>query len=232
MILRKELRAKTKKNWKQIDYENIDISTICSENEEFFKIDESQNFQNVLNETKNTDIFTTKNVNWAIDQYEYKTIIEITKQRFKTLYSNSTKKTKINNRSKRSTKADKSVISNLNAENTINYIIDQINRVFENNASQEKFVLNINQTLNNMINTFEKIEVEKIIDNEQKIRELVQQSWAMIFFIRQSHFHNFILTAVMHDRIERIQQMMNDAFEESTSSIKKLIKKKQHATLS
>ena len=40
MILKKELRAKTKKIEKKIDYKNIDISTICSENEEFFKIDE------------------------------------------------------------------------------------------------------------------------------------------------------------------------------------------------
>ena len=63
MILKRKFRAETKKNCKKIDYENIDTLTICFENEEFFKIDESQNFQNVLNETKDTDISTTKNVN-------------------------------------------------------------------------------------------------------------------------------------------------------------------------
>ena len=51
-----------------------------------------------------------------------------------------------------------------------------MNKVFENDASQKKFVSSINQTLNDMINTLEKIKVEKIIDNEQKICELVQQS--------------------------------------------------------
>ena len=95
------------------------------------------------------------------------------KQRFKTPYSNSTKKTKINDRSKRSTKADKSIINNLNAKNTINYIIDQMNKIFENDASQKKFILNMNQTLNKMINTFEKM---NMISNEQKIHELIQRN--------------------------------------------------------
>ena len=53
----------------------------------------------------------------------------------------------------------------------------------------------------------------------------------MIFFIRQQNSHNFILTTIMHDKIERIQQMMNDVFEESTLSVKKLTEKKQHAML-
>ena len=61
----------------------------------------------------------------------------------------------------------------MNAKNTINYIIDQMNKIFENNASQKKFVLNMNQTLNEMIDTFEKINV---ISNERKIRELIQQN--------------------------------------------------------
>ena len=64
----------------------------------------------------------------------------------------------------------------MNAKNTINYIIDQINKVFENDASQEKFILNMNQALNKMIDTFEKMKMKKIVDNEQKIRELIQQS--------------------------------------------------------
>ena len=129
-----------------------------------------------MNETKNTNISTTKNVIWAIGQYKHKTVIETTKRRPRTFYSNSTKKARINDQSKRSTKADKSVINNLNAEDTINYIINQMNRVFENDASQEKSVSNINQTLNDMINTFEKMEMKKIVDNERKIRGLVQQS--------------------------------------------------------
>ena len=139
---------------------------------------------------------------------------------------------KINDWSRRNLEIDESLINNLNAENTINYIIDQINKVFENDASQKKFILNINQTLNKMIDTFEKIKMKKIINNERKIRELIQQSWAIIFFIRQQNSHNFILTAVMHDKIERIQRMTNDMFEESRSSIKKLTKKKQHAIFS
>ena len=85
------------------------------------------------------------------------------------------KKAKINNRSKRSL-GNKSITNNLNAEDTINYIIDEINKVFENDTSQKKSVLSINQTLNKMIDTFERIKMRKIIDNERKIRELVQQN--------------------------------------------------------
>ena len=129
-----------------------------------------------MNETKDTNTSTTKNVNWAIGQYEHKTIIETTKRRSKTFYSNSTKETKINDRSRRSLEADKSIISNLNAKDTIDYIIDRINKVFENDASQEKSVSDIDQTLNDMINTFEKMEMRKIIDNERKIHELIQQN--------------------------------------------------------
>ena len=51
-----------------------------------------------------------------------------------------------------------------------------MNKIFENDAAQKKIVSNINQALNEMINTFEKMKVRKIIDNEQKIRELIQQS--------------------------------------------------------
>ena len=51
-----------------------------------------------------------------------------------------------------------------------------MNKIFENNASQKKSVLNINQTLNEMIDTFEKIKMKKIIDNERKIQKLVQQN--------------------------------------------------------
>ena len=64
-------------------------------------------------------------------------IIETTKQRLKTLYSDSTKKAKINDRSKRSLEINESVINNLNAKNTMNYIIDQMNKVFENDTSQK-----------------------------------------------------------------------------------------------
>ena len=103
-------------------------------------------------------------------------IIETTKRRLRTLYSNSIKKTKINDRSKRNLEADESLISNLNAENIINYIIDQMNKVFRNDASQEKSVLSINQTLNEIIDTFEKIKMKKIIDNERKIQKLIQRN--------------------------------------------------------
>ena len=51
-----------------------------------------------------------------------------------------------------------------------------MNKVFENDASQEKFILNMDQALNEMINTFEKIEMRRVIDNNRKIRELVQQN--------------------------------------------------------
>ena len=64
----------------------------------------------------------------------------------------------------------------MNAKNTIDYIIDRMNKVFENDASQEKSVSDIDQTLNDMINTLEKMEMRKIIDNERKVHGLVQQS--------------------------------------------------------
>ena len=51
-----------------------------------------------------------------------------------------------------------------------------MNKVVESDASQKKSVSNINQTLNNKINTFKKMKMRKIVDNEQKICELVQQS--------------------------------------------------------
>ena len=54
----------------------------------------------------------------------------------------------------------------------------------------------------------------------------------MIFFIRQQNPHNSTLAAAMHDKIERIQQMMNDAFEKPTSSVKELTEEKEHANLS
>ena len=49
-----------------------------------------------------------------------------------------------------------------------------MNKVFENDASQEKSVSDIDQTLNDMINTFEKMKVKKIVDNERKVHGLVQ----------------------------------------------------------
>ena len=52
----------------------------------------------------------------------------------------------------------------------------------------------------------------------------------MIFFIRQQDSHNLILTTIMHDKIERIQQMMNGAFERPTSSVKELTEKKNTQT--
>ena len=81
----------------------------------------------------------------------------------------------------------------------------------------------MNQALNEMIDTFEKM---NIISNEQKVHKLIQQNQAMIFFIRQQNSHNLILAAVMHDKIERIQQIMNGVCEKSTSSVKKINKKK------
>ena len=51
-----------------------------------------------------------------------------------------------------------------------------MNKVFENDASQKKFILNMNQALNKMINTLENVKMEKIVNNEEKIRGLIQQS--------------------------------------------------------
>ena len=47
----------------------------------------------------------------------------------------------------------------------------------------------------------------------------------MIFFIRRQNSHNFILTTIIYDKIEQIQQMTNDVFKKPTSSVKKLTKK-------
>ena len=124
-----------------------------------------------MNGTKNTDIPTTKDVNWAISQYEHKTVIETTERRPKTPYSGSTKEARINDRSKRSAEADRSVASDSDAEGTIDHIIDQMNKVFENDASREKSVLDMNQALNEMINTLERMDV---ISNERKVRKLIQ----------------------------------------------------------
>ena len=103
-----------------------------------------------------------------------------------------------------------------------------MNRVFGNDASQEKSVLDMDQALNEMIDTLEKMDV---ISNERRVRELIQRNWAMIFFIRQQDSHNFTLTAAMHDKIGRIQQMMNNRFERSTSSVTKSTEEKRHAML-
>ena len=64
----------------------------------------------------------------------------------------------------------------MNAEDTIDHIIDQMNKAFGDDASQEKSVSDIDQTLNDMINTLEKMKMKKITNDEQKICGLIQQS--------------------------------------------------------
>ena len=60
----------TKKKWKNIDYEIIEISSTDFENEKFHKIDESQNFQNVLNEKKQNSNSTTAQINATINNFD------------------------------------------------------------------------------------------------------------------------------------------------------------------
>ena len=66
VTLKKKFRAQ-KKN---IDYKTIEISSIDFENEKFHKIDESQNFQNVLNEKKQNSNSTTAQINATINNFD------------------------------------------------------------------------------------------------------------------------------------------------------------------
>ena len=91
VTLKKNFKTQRKKKWKNIDYEIIEISSIDSENEKFHKIDESQNFQNVLNKKKQNNNSTTAQINAAIKNFD---IDKFVFQRFKTFYTNSTKKIK------------------------------------------------------------------------------------------------------------------------------------------
>ena len=84
----------------------------------------------------------------------------------------------------------------------------------------------MDQALNEMIDTLERMEVKRIINNEQKIQELIQQSWAMIFVIRQQNPHNPILAAVMHDKIRRIQRIIDSVKPRELLSESKLTNKK------
>ena len=108
-----------------------------------------------------------------------------------------------------------------------------MDRAFGDDASQEKSVLNMDQALDEMIDTLEKMEMEEVVDNERKVRGLIQRSWAMIFFIRQQDPYNPTLTAAMHDKIERIQRMTSDRFGGSTPCQgPEPTEKEKHATLS
>ena len=49
-----------------------------------------------------------------------------------------------------------------------------MNKAFGNDTPQKKFVSDMDQALNKMIDTPEKIKMKKTIDNEQKVRGLVQ----------------------------------------------------------
>ena len=75
----------------------IEISSTNSKNEKFHKIDESQNFQNVLNKKKQNSNSTTAQINAAINDFD---IDKFVFQRFRTFYSNSTKKTETNKNKK------------------------------------------------------------------------------------------------------------------------------------
>ena len=91
-----------KKKWKNIDYEIIEISSIDFKNEKFHKIDESQNFQNVLNEKKQNSNSTTAQINATINNFD---IDKFVFQRFETFYSNSTKKIEIDENKNHKTNA-------------------------------------------------------------------------------------------------------------------------------
>lgn len=142
--LRIELEAKRKKDWKKIDYEIINIPTICFEDEEFFKIDGSQDLRQILNETKDLNIMTNANINWTIDELGHKTIIDVTGRRFRTLYPGSTEEARIDDQSKRSSRVDNVITAKakerlrfLNTKDTINQITDQLRQVQGSDASQE-----------------------------------------------------------------------------------------------
>ena len=231
MILRKESKTETKENWEQIDYENIDIPTTCSEDEEFFKIDGSQDFQNVLNETRNTDISTTKNVNWTIDQYEHKTVIETTERKPKTPYSGSTRKARINDRSKRSLKADRSVISNLNAEDTINHITDQLELIWSSDASQERSTMKMDQALRRILKKLKKTNTQNVTEGADEIYELTQRCREVIHIMRKQNSHNPTWAWIFHKKNERLQRIIDNVESRKSLSKPELTKKKKHANL-
>ena len=81
---------------------------------------------------KQTNIFTTQNVNITINKFEHKSIIKSINDRFKTFYSNSIKKIEIDDNQNCNDKIDNIItikmikqIKFLNAKNIINIIINQ-----------------------------------------------------------------------------------------------------------
>ena len=173
------------KKWKYIDYKTIEISFIDFENENFFKIDESHNFQNILSKTKRKNIFMTiNNVNKIISTFEHKSVIEYIIDRFKIFYSNSIKKIKIDIDQNCSSDIDSNVsikIENCdnfsNAENTINRVIDMIKKILNNNASTK---MKINYKMKQMIKTLKQLNRQKLNKKMNKITNLCQSAQQLI----------------------------------------------------
>lgn len=139
-VLKKKSRTENRKNWKYIDYENTKISTICFENEEFFKIDKLQDFQNVLNETKQANIFTTADVNQTISTFKYQSIIENNFGKLRTSYSNSTKKTKISHNLNCNHESDKDILANKRRLQILDKVTDIMKKTLRQNASRKQSI--------------------------------------------------------------------------------------------
>ena len=114
---------------------------ICFENEKFFKIDKSQNFQNFLSETKQTNISTTANVNQAISTLKHQSVIENNFNKFKTSYLDSAKKTENNHNSNCSHKSDKKILINIKKQlRLFDKIINTMKKILKQNASRKQSI--------------------------------------------------------------------------------------------
>ena len=140
--------------------------------------------------TKDTNTPTTKDVNWAIGQYGHKTVIETTERRPRTPYSGSTKKTRTNDRSERSLEADRSVASNLNAEDTINHITDQLRLVWDSDASQKRSTMKMDQALKKILKELKKTDTQNVTEEADEIYGLTQRCREMIHIMRKQDPHN------------------------------------------
>ena len=134
---------KNSKHKKNIDYETIEILSTDSANEKIHKIDESQNFQNVLNEQKQNSNSTITQINATINNFN---IDKFLFQGFKTFYLNSAKKTEINENKNYKTNA-KIIIKWINdlKLKTMNFdektkLMNVFEKIFDNDKIQKNYV--------------------------------------------------------------------------------------------
>jgi hypothetical protein len=129
--LRKQSRAKSKKNWKKIDYESS-ISTFNSKNEDFYRIKKSEDFQKVLKKRIKKTFASTKKINTIIQRF--------VSQRFKTFYSQKNLFEKIKNEKNKNSNFEKmlrrfeNILNNEN-ENSKNKITNHFEKKLKSNVT-------------------------------------------------------------------------------------------------